>query len=654
MATIASLSINLFAETARLQRDLAVASRANRSYVRRTQSLYAGLATSLSSLRFGLAALFAAGGGSAISNATNQFIQINNLLRASGVEVDNLSDTFDDLQDISQQTLSDFRDTARLFSVLNRNAERLNATEEQILVATRAIQQSFQLSGASVNEAEGAVRQLSQALASGVLRGQELNSVSEQAPLLFAAIAENIGVSFGELRRLAAEGQVTSQEVLDAIVRAAPEFQRSFGGIQATFTQLGTVFRTEVIPPLAELGQRLLPLFERALQAAASVIQFLSDNLETIGRVLRLTLVPIFILLANRVINTLIRGFVALSADAGRLVGVWRGLSVGAIRLAAQSNNVGFAVARMTRSMRLGSIAATSFRSAVLAASFGLRVLRTALFALGGPIGFLLIGLTEIGIALFNYFSPASREAADNGEELAAVMEQINSAIEDLPELARDAGNSVDILGSSFEATRSSANALLVRIGEISQAEFDRVRDLEQADALWKANLITTEQFRAAVLQINEDFAETNNMLSELGQSIQRNLEDSLVDAFETGRFAFRDLAADILREIIRIQVRLATTRFLTSLGVPGLQNGGPARAGQAYVVGEAGPELFIPNTNGTVIPNGASVGGGASNVTYNIQATDARSFQQLVAQDPAFIHNVAQRGARTQGGLRR
>ena len=635
MATIASLSVNLFAETARLQRDLAVAQQANRRYVNRTRALYTGLASSLTSLRFGLGALFAGTGGAAIVDATNQFIQINNLLRSSGVEAENLSDTFDELQGVSQQTLSNFRGTARLFATINRNADRLNATEQQIVVATRAIQQSFQLAGINANEAAGAVTQLSQALASGVLRGQELNSVSEQAPLLFAAIADNIGVSFGELRRLAAEGMVTSQEVLDAIIRAAPEFQRQFQEINPTFQQLGELFRTDIIPPLAELGQRIIPAFGQALQIASSLVSTLVDNLDAllgVGRVLGAFFIAV---LANRAINGVIRSFISLRASTVAIGAAWRGLSPIAARLAVQSGNVGFAMFRLTGSMRAATIASTVFRRAVLALSAGLRVFRTALFSLGGPLGLIAIAITEIGIAIYNYFRPAMQDAGADAEEFATIMDQINSAIDDLPDIARDAASGVNILGTSFEATRATANQLLIRIGEITQAEFDRVRDLEQADALWQANLITTEQFRRAILQINEDFAETNNMLSELGMTIQSSLEDSLVDAFETGRFAFQDLARDILREIIRIQIRLASTRFLTSLGIPGLQNGGPARAGQAYVVGEAGPELFIPNTNGTVIPNGASIGGGASNVTYNIQATDARSFQQLVAQDP-------------------
>jgi hypothetical protein len=86
---------------------------------------------------------------------------------------------------------------------------------------------------------------------------------------------------------------------------------------------------------------------------------------------------------------------------------------------------------------------------------------------------------------------------------------------------------------------------------------------------------------------------------------------------------------------------------------VPGARAvGGPVMAGAPYVVGERGPELFVPSGPGTVIPNnrlGGSGGGigGVTQITYNIQAVDALSFKQLVARDPEFIYSVSQAGAR-------
>ncbi len=130
-------------------------------------------------------------------------------------------------------------------------------------------------------------------------------------------------------------------------------------------------------------------------------------------------------------------------------------------------------------------------------------------------------------------------------------------------------------------------------------------------------------------------------------------LEDALTDAVLTGKLSFSSLADHIKKVLAKALIQKFITGPIMGL-IPGLAEGGPATAGQPYVVGEEGPELFVPKGSGTIIPNdemssGGGGMGGATNVTYNIQATDAQSFQQLVARDPEFIYNVSRAGQRRQ-----
>jgi len=132
--------------------------------------------------------------------------------------------------------------------------------------------------------------------------------------------------------------------------------------------------------------------------------------------------------------------------------------------------------------------------------------------------------------------------------------------------------------------------------------------------------------------------------------------EDALTQAFMTGELNLKKFG-DLLKEtLVRAFIQKTITGPIGAL--MGLAAGGPAQAGTPYIVGEKGPELFVPNTSGTVIPNdqitnngGMGVGGGQ--VTYNINAVDAPSFQALVASDPQFIYAVTQAGARTIPGSR-
>lgn len=148
------------------------------------------------------------------------------------------------------------------------------------------------------------------------------------------------------------------------------------------------------------------------------------------------------------------------------------------------------------------------------------------------------------------------------------------------------------------------------------------------------------------------------------------NLESAISEFARTGKLNFGEFAKSVIRDLIAITLRTiilrtilsafggmfggggaaaaGTPMALNTVGLPPLTaaaNGGAIRANQAYLVGERGPELFMPGTNGEMIPNHGL--GGSTVVNYNINAVDASSFRDLVARDPEFIYSVTQVGAR-------
>lgn len=153
-------------------------------------------------------------------------------------------------------------------------------------------------------------------------------------------------------------------------------------------------------------------------------------------------------------------------------------------------------------------------------------------------------------------------------------------------------------------------------------------------------------------------------------QTLTQSMEDMLMGFFKTGKFGWKDFVQSMIDVMMRSQIQQLIAKTFGGIGsvgggggkgggglfggaiIPGfLAEGGPAGAGKPYIVGERGPELFVPNTSGTVVPNGALGGGGA--VTYNINAVDAMSFKQMLAQDPTFLHAVAEQGRRRLPGAR-
>ncbi|WP_374653247.1 tape measure protein [Dongia sp.] len=147
------------------------------------------------------------------------------------------------LFEVSQRTGQAFGSTATLYSRLAQSTTQLGVSQRQLLAITETINQAFVVSGAGAAEAQAAIVQLSQAIASGVLRGDEFNSVMEQAPRLSQALSDSLGKTRGELRTMAEQGQLTVQMILKALTEEAPKIGQEFAKMPLTvgraMTQLG-------------------------------------------------------------------------------------------------------------------------------------------------------------------------------------------------------------------------------------------------------------------------------------------------------------------------------------------------------------------------------------------------------------------------------
>ena len=130
------------------------------------------------------------------------------------------------------------------------------------------IQKQLAISGASGASAQAALVQLTQGLASGTLRGEELNSVLEQTPMIAQTIAEYMGVTTGEMRELASEGKVTAEVVKNAMLGAAEETNAQFEQMPMTWAQVWTMFQNVAI---------------QALDPVLDAISWLANNIDLVG-----------------------------------------------------------------------------------------------------------------------------------------------------------------------------------------------------------------------------------------------------------------------------------------------------------------------------------------------------------------------------------
>ena len=175
---------------------------------------------------------------------------------------------------------------------------------------------------------------------------------------------------------------------------------------------------------------------------------------------------------------------------------------------------------------------------------------------------------------------------------------------------------------------------------DISQAQIEAVTNVSPLMDSW-------EEYKNKAL-------DTSSQIKSSFENFTNGMEDALVKFVQTGKLSFNDLANSIIADLARIAVKKAIVAIGTSLF--GFAAGGPVMAGTPIIVGERGPEMFVPKTAGKIVPNNQLGGGGTGSsggmqtvVNYNIQAVDAQSFRSLVARDPSFIYAVTEQGRRSQ-----
>lgn len=132
-----------------------------------------------------------------------------------------------------------YASTATLYASVARNSSELGKSAEDVLGFTEDVSRAMMIGGGSAASQQAALIQLGQALGSGVLRGDELNSIMEQAPRLAKAIAEGMGTTIGQIRVLGKEGKLTAIDVFDAIRKSSEKLKREMGKIPWTVNQAG-------------------------------------------------------------------------------------------------------------------------------------------------------------------------------------------------------------------------------------------------------------------------------------------------------------------------------------------------------------------------------------------------------------------------------
>lgn len=219
--------------------------------------------------------------GRAVIQAADTYANLNARLRLVTRSASEFAQVQQQIFDISQRTRVGLEQTSDLFGSLARSTEALGVSQQDVLGVTETINQALLVSGTSAQSAAAALVQLGQGFASGVLRGEELNSVLEQAPRLARAIADGLGVPIGKLRELGQAGELTAERVFQALQKSSQQIQREFDSLPLTIGQATTQASNallKLIGVLDETSGASRGLAE-AISSAAGFIGELADEI---------------------------------------------------------------------------------------------------------------------------------------------------------------------------------------------------------------------------------------------------------------------------------------------------------------------------------------------------------------------------------------
>lgn len=233
--SLGALIIDLALNTARIDKGITSTNKKLDSFAKQTRSIARIAGAAFASIQIG-------GLIKDISDVNDKYKLLEGRLRLVQKEGENLSETQERLFDVAQRTRSETGAVIDFYTQLSRATKNLNVSQETLIQTTETINKAITISGASSASASAALFQLQQGLAAGALRGQELNSVLEQTPRVAEAIADGLGVTIGQLRKLGEEGKLTAEVLLGALQKQAGVIDSEFSRVPKTvgqaFTQL--------------------------------------------------------------------------------------------------------------------------------------------------------------------------------------------------------------------------------------------------------------------------------------------------------------------------------------------------------------------------------------------------------------------------------
>ncbi|HBU0526400.1 TPA: tape measure protein [Klebsiella pneumoniae] len=406
---------------------------------------------SMSSLSRVAVALTAALSVQQVAEYADAWATVNNKLSNSLRPSEQLADVTERVFNITQQTRSSLDATASLYARLERATRQYGTSADDLAKLTTIINQGFVVSGATAQEAENAIIQLSQGLASGALRGEEFNSVNEQGNRLIVALADSMGVSIGQMRNMAAQGKLTTDVVVNGLLSQGSVIGAEFANTTTTISQALQVAGNNITKFFGENStvKTGAAIFSDAVVTISENIGGLSALLTGVAAILGSRYVGALTMATAAKIKA-VAASRTLSAEESLATQAAANKAAADLRAAAVAKERALDEIRLAEMMRLTAISETNAaaaeqrlsvarvaaagavdnynralaanRVAQMALSSGASLASRALGLIGGPAGAAILAASAI-----LYFSQRAKEARNDANALADSVNELSS-----------------------------------------------------------------------------------------------------------------------------------------------------------------------------------------------------------------------------------
>jgi len=537
---------------------------------------------------------------------SNEFQSLQNRLKLVTSSTSELNKVQTELFEISRRTRGGFAETVELYQKLALQSQNLGLSQNNLAQITENVNKVIAIAGVNSIQASSGILQLSQAFASGRLQGDEFRSISENIPPLLDIFAKELKVTRGELKKLGSEGKITSDVIATALLKETENINNQFKELAPTLGQASTRIGNSFLNLVGKFNE-----VTGVADGLASALIKVSDAMDS------------------------------LAVDSNQLQGIMFGLL----------QSIGISVDKGVLKDLADDIERASVRARMGVPDF---------VALGDTIGNLDREAQKASQSQKRFegnifesdrkLVKANRTLKDNNKTIFNIFESHRK----LEEAMNKTSETTDGLDGAFRGFKEGIT------GSLDTTTFDRFKEAGDKSLKGLKSSLT-------------DFVMTGKLnFQNLKQVIIKSIVEALIGSAvssaikkATAMFKMSAIKEGLISVYKGALKTFASIPFPFNIGatalaitagmklvnkIKGFEKGGAVAKGQPILVGERGPELFMPNQTGQITQSARGVGGEGVNVNFTINTVDASGFEDLLFRSRGAISSLINQAVNEQG----